>query len=278
MGLTEGVRKLEVSSKENGKLKNSTETKSIGNGEFSVLDFQSQISDEVIGISDIPIFRISKVEEGEVTDDKPVGSAYVIVDMNITLNPEKVVKTRVCVDTGADMTICSHTFLIQRFGEKSLETFVKTISNPPRLKSASGHPLKVFGCVDIDLYLGEYKMTLGVMVYENKADFLLLGADAFYNRLVFDRGKFLIIAKGEYPPIPIIYQLENSKACTVHENYVAPKSSALIKVCVSTNTQMIGQEVVLTPEENEFQLTPFRETVSTIERIDASRECFRRHS
>ena len=107
MGLTEGIRKLEVSSKENGKLKNSTKTKSIGNEEFSVLDFQSQISDEVIGISDIPIFRISKVEEGEITDDKPVGSAYVIVDMNITLNPEKVVKTRVCVDTGADMTICS---------------------------------------------------------------------------------------------------------------------------------------------------------------------------
>ena len=105
MGLTEGIRKLEVSSKENGKLKNSTKTKSIGNEEFSMLDFQSQISDEVIGISDIPIFRISKVEEGERTDDKPVGSAYVIVDMNITLNPEKVVKTRVCVDTGADMTL-----------------------------------------------------------------------------------------------------------------------------------------------------------------------------
>ncbi len=60
-----------------------------------MLDFQSQISDEVIGISDIPIFRINKVEEGERTDDKPVGSAYVIVDMNITLNPEKVVKTSV---------------------------------------------------------------------------------------------------------------------------------------------------------------------------------------
>ena len=115
--MTEGFRKPEVSSKENGKLKNSTETRSIESKEFSVLEFQSQISDEVIGISDIPIFRISKIEEGEKTDGKPMGSAYVIVDMNITLNPEKVVKTRVCVDTGADMTICSHTFLIQRFGE-----------------------------------------------------------------------------------------------------------------------------------------------------------------
>jgi hypothetical protein len=59
----------------------------------------------------------------------------------MALDPDKVVKTRVCVDTGADMTICSHTFLIQRFGEKSLETFVKAMSNPPRLKSASRHPL-----------------------------------------------------------------------------------------------------------------------------------------
>ncbi|MFN9942501.1 MAG: hypothetical protein ACK56I_23825, partial [bacterium] len=62
MGLTDVVRKLEVSSKENGKLKNSTETKSIGNEEFSVLDFQSQISDEVIGISDIPSSELARLK------------------------------------------------------------------------------------------------------------------------------------------------------------------------------------------------------------------------
>jgi len=50
------------------------------------------------------------------------------------------------------------------------------------------------------------------MVYENKVDFLLLGADAIYDRLIFDRGKYLMIAEGDHPPIPIVYQLENNKA------------------------------------------------------------------
>jgi hypothetical protein len=53
-----------------------------------------------------------------------------------------------------------------------------------------------------------------------------------------------MVAEGEYPPIPIIYKLESNKACTVNEYYVAPKSSALVKVCVSKDTQMIGQEVM----------------------------------
>jgi hypothetical protein len=95
------------------------------------------------------------------------------------------------------------------------------------------------------------------MVYENKADFLLLGADAFYDRLIFDRGKYLMTAEGDHPPIPIVYQLENGKATVVNEYYIAPKSEALIKVCVSRDTQMIGQQIMLTPLSNELEITPF---------------------
>ena len=185
--------------------------------------------------------------------------------MSVIEAPELKVNARVCVDTGADMTICSHVFIIKKFGEKALKTFVKEISNPPRLKSASGHPLKIFGCIELNLYLGEYELPLKVMVYENKADFLLLGADAFYNRLIFDRGKYLMIAEGDHPPIPIVYQLENSKATVANEYYVAPKSEALIKVCVSKDIQMIGQQIMLTPLSNELEITPFRETVSIVD-------------
>ncbi len=45
------------------------------------------------------------------------------------------------------------------------------------------------------------------MVYENKADVLLLGGDTFYDQLIFDRGKHLMIADGKHPLIPIIHQL-----------------------------------------------------------------------
>jgi hypothetical protein len=115
------------------------------------LNFNSLISDEIIGISDIPIFRVNRLESIE---PKPVGSAYILINMSAVEAPELKVNARVYVDTGADMTICSHTFVIQKFGEQALQTLVKTISNPPRLKSASGHPLKVFGCIDLNLYLG----------------------------------------------------------------------------------------------------------------------------
>ncbi len=64
-----------------------------------------------------------------------------------------------------DMTICSYKFLIKNLGEETLKTFVKKISNKPRLKSASGHPLKIFGCAKLNLYLGDYEVPLEVMVY-----------------------------------------------------------------------------------------------------------------
>ena len=231
--------------------------------ESSLLNFDSLISDEVIGISDVPIFKINKIEIG--VDSKPIGSAYILINMSVTEAPELKVNARVCVDTGADMTICSHTFIIKKFGDKALQTFVKEISNPPRLKSASGHPLKIFGCIELNLYLGEYEMSLKVMVYENKADFLLLGADAFYDRLIFDRGKYLMIAEGDHPPIPIVYQLENSKATVANEYYVAPKSEALIKVQVSKDTQMVGQQIMLSPISNSLNITPFKDTVSMVD-------------
>jgi len=75
-----------------------------------LLKLDSLISDEVIGISDVPIFKINKIEIG--TDLKPVGSAYVLINMSVIEAPELKVKARVCVDTGADMTICSHVFVI----------------------------------------------------------------------------------------------------------------------------------------------------------------------
>ena len=38
---------------------------------------ESQMSDEVIGISDVSIFKVNKVEEG--TEQKPIGSTYILI-------------------------------------------------------------------------------------------------------------------------------------------------------------------------------------------------------
>ena len=76
----------------------------------------SLISDEIIGISDVPIFKINKVEIG--TDPKPIGSAYILINMSVIEAPELKVNARVCVDTGADMTICSHVFVLKSLVKK----------------------------------------------------------------------------------------------------------------------------------------------------------------
>ncbi len=66
-----------------------------------------------------------------------------------------------------------------------------------------------------------------------------------------------MIAEGDHPPIPIVYQLENNKATVAQEYYVAPKSHALVKVLISKDTQMVGQQVMLSPISNELNITSF---------------------
>ena len=90
-------------SKEVEKMNNQSDEES---EELPSLEDYSQSSDEVVGISDIPIFRISKTENE--TEIKPTGSAYILIDMCVNETPQIKIKTRVCVDTGADMTISSY--------------------------------------------------------------------------------------------------------------------------------------------------------------------------
>ncbi len=47
---------------------------------------ESQMSDGVIDISDVPIFKVNKVEEG--TEQKPIGSAYILIKMSVNEAPE----------------------------------------------------------------------------------------------------------------------------------------------------------------------------------------------
>ena len=177
---------------------------------------------------------------------KPMGSAFVSIQMSINRLQTKV-DANICIDTGADITLCDSKYLINHFGPDAVRNHVTPMIKPPRLRSATGHNLKVLGQAKITLYLGEYEMTIRVAVFECTSNIFLLGSDAFYNRLIYDRGMYLAFADSKYPPIPIQYELAKGAVRTLNQYQVAPRSHALIQVKVVENAQFTGREVILTP-------------------------------
>jgi len=227
--------------------------------------------DDIVAISDIPIMNVQLVNIPSIENvcmtkntnndtaesiteaqinfvrdtKKPAGSAYVHIYVSLAVNRQPV-KMFVCVDTGADFTICDDSFLKSHFGKNVVE-HITPMKVEPRLKSASGHILKILGQIRLNLYLGQCEMKIPVIVHEGKSNVFLLGSDSFYDKLIFDRGKFLAFANDKYPPIPIHYQLSTKLVKAVLTSRVAPKSSALVSVRVTNDAQLIGQEIVLTP-------------------------------
>ena len=135
---------------------------------------------------------------------KPEGSAYISIQVSLGASP-KLVDTDICVDTGADYSICDNKYLLAHFGITALENlfFPERI---PKMRSATGHELMMLGKINLTLHMGEYQMELDVLVHHGTIGMFLLGNDAFYNRLVYDQGKYLSFADNKYPPIPIKYE------------------------------------------------------------------------
>ena len=119
--------------------KNSKECSDIMENDSNMLAMPESSSDDGIGVSEIPIMKVS----GEVKTTKPIGSAYIQIQMSIGKSNKRV-DASVCIDTGADITLCDSAFLIAHFGEKALHHVV-VMSKPPKLRSASGHCLKNLG-------------------------------------------------------------------------------------------------------------------------------------
>ena len=243
--------------------------------EPNILEMPESTSDDGIGFSDIPIMKISSDDK---TTKKPKGSAYIHTQMSIGRSDKKS-DVYVCIDTGADMTICDSAFLLHNFGDKALK-HVTVMSKPPRLRSASNHYLKILGKVKVTLFLGTYELHTHIVVYEGKKGIFLLGSDVFYNRLIFDRGIYLAFAENKHPPIPVHYELAPGAVKAITQYQVAPRSNALIQVKVAHGSQFTGKEVVLLPiDENEHGhmshryttqceqclLNPIRNTISKID-------------
>ena len=208
----------------------------------SVVENCSQI--EVDSIDSLANAKSSLVNLA-VESEKPMGSAYVSIKMRLN-ESSTFVKANVCVDTGADFTVCDQAFLKKVFGNEVL----KHLHFPhrlPKLRSASGHNLKLLGKIKLVLLFGEYEMELDVLVHEGDICIFLLGSDSFYDNLIYDRGKYLAFADCKYPPIPIRYELVRDIVNSIGQFRIAPRSSALVPVKVSDNTQFTGKEVILYP-------------------------------
>jgi len=170
---------------------------------------------------------------------KPRGGASIDIQMSLR-NLKKRVNATICVDTGADFTLCDSAFLIQHFGDDALKHLYYP-DKIPSMKSASGHQLELLGKIKLDLHLGEYELKVNVIVYKSETNMFLLGSDSFYNKLIYDRGMFLAFAENKYPPIPIRYELPKQTVKAVQQYQVAPQTKALIYLKVTDNVQLTGK-------------------------------------
>lgn len=69
----------------------------------------------------------------------------------------------VCIDSGADLTICDSAFLNYKFSKSTL-IYIVVMSKLPCLRSASNHYLNILGKVKVTLFLGAYEFNTHVVV------------------------------------------------------------------------------------------------------------------
>ena len=196
-----------------------------------------------IGIASFSVLRVR--EDLDKPVKKPHGSAHITVLMRIGHTPVDV-KANICVDTGADLTLCTVGFITEVFGPEAVK-HIRPMRRPPRLRSATGHPLSILGKINLVMMLGTYKLDIWVIVQEGDSRIFLLGSDVFYDRLIFDRGQYISFADEKHEPVPIHYTLASTKVKNVYSQRIAPKSSAMVSVHVTDDKQLIGKDVIVTP-------------------------------
>ena len=233
-----------------------------------------------IGFSDFPIpeveaFNLISGEENyefpilRIIGDNlslpcvPEGSAYVKTEICIPPLPPKDI--HLCIDTGANYTICSDAFLIFHFGKQVIEE-VKWSNKLPKLKSATGHKLKVIGYIDTQMKMGTYAFEFQVLVYEHKECIFLLGNDCFYDRFIYDSGKFISFKDGTHEPVEIEYFRSFRKALVNKICYLAPNSGKVMPVKVAKPLQLTGNAIMMQPlaERLDYRVT-VEPTVSLIQ-------------
>jgi len=88
-------------------------------------------------------------EQRPFGEKKPRGSACVAAKLRIK-DSDISGEADICVNTGADVTVCTTKFVESILGPEALQ-WVDQTGRLPRLWSASGHPLKVIGRIKLKL-------------------------------------------------------------------------------------------------------------------------------
>jgi hypothetical protein len=88
-----------------------------------------------------------------------------------------------CVDSGCERTCCTQECMLLMFGDNWLD-YLCPCKRPLKLRSASGHPLKIYGILDATITLGTYTVEHPIVVIHGTTTDFLLGNDYLCDRII----------------------------------------------------------------------------------------------
>ncbi len=145
-------------------------------------------------------------------------------------------------DTGSERTILSDSYLEQVVGPRMAANMIRPIQNVPKLKSASGHPLKILGCIPCDLGLGTFRKRHPVIVCAGSGPTFLLGNDFLRDDVIIDKTRFLKFEDSNHQPVRIQYRKEKFIGSVLEDTLVAPNSSKIFRIVLSSQLDQDEQE------------------------------------
>lgn len=195
-----------------------------------------------IGNLDIPLLR---EQVAQPVSKKPPGSGFVHATLRIGRKHEAM--AFICIDTGADYTVCTSQFLIHHFGPDSLACIDSSAVRPTDIKSATGHSLKQMGTLKVEMSLGTYCFKAKVLVYKHDAVTFLLGNDCIYGRITYHQGQMISFHDRDHPPLKVQYFRPLRHAVTINRCSIDPHTSSFVPVTVSNPHGLSGQHILLSP-------------------------------
>jgi len=214
----------------------------------TVLDLFDNVScHQIYRIGNLEIPVLNEINEINKT---PTSIGY--VGATISISKKLETKVYICVDTGADLTVCTSQFLIHHFGEAAMNKVEKKDFIDPDLKSATGHPLQMMGTIKVNITLGTYTFRTKVLVYKHDKVTFLLGNDCVYDRLIYNAGRTISFVDPIHAPVPIKYFKPFKFATTINYCSIAPNTSALIEVQVSKPHGIPNPSVLISPVQDQL--------------------------
>ena len=145
------------------------------------------------------------------------------------------------VDTGADRTLCQSKIAERIYGCRWKQQLkVSTV----KLKSATGHALKVKGEIEMVMEIGEMKVKHSVVIVDDAIAPFLLGQDFMLDKVILEDGRYFLLHDDEkgVEKIPITYNIKEYVVRTVQNERIPPLSSRLIRGLIRMNNRQTEDE------------------------------------